>query len=423
MTQRKTKSTKESLHGLSDTGKQKTITDGNSDHTVPAPKAETEPVQNQFTDSLWWSFRDGVLTIGGAGDMPDISYGSTYPWNQYRDAVVSVIIQRGVTRIGQSAFKNHQHLSQVILPEGLREIGYHAFEFCGIEEIVLPQGLKCIESSLFCACQQLTKVIIPDSVIEIKYGAFYECRNLSSLMLPKNLKTIGSYAFYRTGIQSISLPEGLTCIKDHAFCASFIKEITIPDSVVDIDPTSFEPCKVHFPKGKEDMPVAAPRTDDDYIHMFAYRLFSGRNDVFQLPTDNPPEDRYIALRSILNFSDFYFHTRSEHLSQSKASTGYLFICCDIKYTVTDNCYDGGCGPDYDIDEYGVSFTVYPEESFIHDYPDLHLIQKNPFNIWQCSEHRFIVDRAFGLSVRLSVYSDYPIKIPEKYQIPDQSLSL
>lgn len=54
-------------------------------------------------------------------------------------------------------------------------------------------------------------------VSEIGYAAFWSCSNLSRVVLPNSLISIGEYAFYECAIKSIDIPNGVTTIGKSAF--------------------------------------------------------------------------------------------------------------------------------------------------------------------------------------------------------------
>ena len=79
--------------------------------------------------------------------------------------------------------------------------------------------------------------------ISIREEAFYKCESLKELKLPKNLKRIGSRAFYQCGLQKLDLPEGLTEIGDSAFLkCKQLEYVKIPESVQKIGKWAFHGC-------------------------------------------------------------------------------------------------------------------------------------------------------------------------------------
>ncbi|MBQ3833506.1 MAG: leucine-rich repeat domain-containing protein [Bacteroidales bacterium] len=58
-----------------------------------------------------------------------------------------------------------------------------------------PNQWKKIENYLFKNCINLTDVIIPDSITSIGECAFKGCKNLTSIVIPDSVKKIGCAAF------------------------------------------------------------------------------------------------------------------------------------------------------------------------------------------------------------------------------------
>ncbi|MDR2914496.1 MAG: leucine-rich repeat protein [Tannerella sp.] len=194
--------------------------------------------------NIHWSFLDSVLTISGTGDMPDL-YTNEWPWNSYRDDIVKVEIEDGVTSIGRSSFELCSNLSSVKIPNSVASIGMVAFARCSsLTNIEIPNTITNIGNSAFYYCINLSNVKIPDSLTIINYGVFAGCNGLTSVVIPDNVKSIGESAFdlceYLT---SITIPSGVTNIGRYAFyrCHN-LTDIVLPDSLISIGEWAFANC-------------------------------------------------------------------------------------------------------------------------------------------------------------------------------------
>lgn len=73
----------------------------------------------------------------------------------------------------------------------------------------------------------LTSVVIPEGVTDLGTQAFAS-NDLASLSLPESLRTIGAYAFYRNSLTKLTLPSGITTIGESAFGRNELTSVTIP---------------------------------------------------------------------------------------------------------------------------------------------------------------------------------------------------
>ena len=156
----------------------------------------------------------------------------------------NTVIPSTVTAIGDYAFYYCENLSSVTLPNGLKTIGYCAFEYCAFTSINLPSSLESIDDYAFYECNELASIIIPGKVTSIGDGTFEYCENLVSVTLPNGLKSIGDDAFgYCEKLVSITLPDGLESIDEDAFeYCSNLESINIPSSVTEIGKYAFYHC-------------------------------------------------------------------------------------------------------------------------------------------------------------------------------------
>ena len=83
--------------------------------------------------------------------------------------------------IGQQAFDRCTALANIVLPEGVTEIGNGAFLGAGIVSIRLPNSLKYIRTKAFAQCNLLKSITIPEGVEQIETAAFENNYSLSDV--------------------------------------------------------------------------------------------------------------------------------------------------------------------------------------------------------------------------------------------------
>jgi len=117
---------------------------------------------------------------------------------------------------------------EVIFPEGIKEIGDHAFyNNRSITKVVLPDGLRKIGEGAFCACENLRQMNIPDTVTDIEKWGVYGCIRLSSITIPAATTRIQPLAFSSTGLDSIEVAAGNRVYSDKGNCLIDVKTKTL----------------------------------------------------------------------------------------------------------------------------------------------------------------------------------------------------
>lgn len=129
--------------------------------------------------------------------------------------------------IGESAFEGCQLLNDLQLNEGLESIGVKAFiSNQGLTEVTLPTTLRQLDASAFAGCIRLhTLHFNPDScalVGRYYFGnnstAFANCDSLDTLIIGPNVRYIAPHAFRNlASISELSLPAAIHTIGDYAF--------------------------------------------------------------------------------------------------------------------------------------------------------------------------------------------------------------
>ena len=95
-------------------------------------------------------YSDGTLLISGSGDMTNYHSLNSAPWYDNRDMVYQVVIEEGIRKIGNQAFRNCTNLCAVTLPGSLEIIGGNSFIGCSsLVSITLPSSITEIQAWAF----------------------------------------------------------------------------------------------------------------------------------------------------------------------------------------------------------------------------------------------------------------------------------
>ena len=222
------------------------------DFYFEAPSGPTVVASGDCGTGVTYSLTsDGVLTISGTGAMADYTAASGQPWYSYVSSITSVVVEAGVTHIGNSSFRDFTYMTSVSLPDGLETIGNYAFSGCtnaSFTSITIPASVTSIGNNAFYSCEKLVSVIIVDNsnLTSIGSNAFARCTALESITtIPTSLTSIGASAFFNCiALSSFDIPASMTSIGDRVFygCSS-LSTVTIPASVTSIGQYAFYGCR------------------------------------------------------------------------------------------------------------------------------------------------------------------------------------
>ena len=199
-------------------------------------------------DSATYSLDDaGNLTISGNGAISDYVAGESPFANSA--PIKKVIIEEGITHIGNYAFSSCHDIQSIELPESLTDIGEYVFENCtsltsiiipdsvtsigqyafsgtAVKSVVIPESVVTLDTnSLFMGCKKLESVVLPQSVTAIYSNAFKECVMLKEVDIPDSVTAIQNDAFSGTTFTSLFIPSGVTMINGNALRGSKIDTI------------------------------------------------------------------------------------------------------------------------------------------------------------------------------------------------------
>ncbi len=246
-------------------------------------------------DNVTWELVNGnTLIIRGKGDMKDYAEVIDRPWGP-SDVIKTVVIEDGVTKIGNNAFYGCTKLTSMkILMKEIISIGEYAFfncqnltdvyyagtpedennrkiydkiygfwhYKCGAEDDdnvywALFDGTLTISGNGTMANYQnasevpwnvsikdINNVKIGYGVINVGANAFYGCQELTSITIPESVTSIGSSAFQNcTKLTSVTIPNSVTNVGANAFnsCAN-LTSVTISNRLDTISERTFEKC-------------------------------------------------------------------------------------------------------------------------------------------------------------------------------------
>ena len=146
--------------------------------------------------------------------------------------------------IRTSAFQSCTSMIEVEFPSTMKSIDSNAFNYCPkIKKVVIPEDcdVTVIPSTCFRMNSQLEEVRLSDKITSIGNSAFANCNKLSEIDLPTELKTIGEMAFYEDKLlENVTFYDKLETIGAGAFAkCEKLKQIDLPQSLKTIGVGAF----------------------------------------------------------------------------------------------------------------------------------------------------------------------------------------
>ena len=250
-----------SSSSVSSTASSKAASTAASSKTSSSTTASTSQNAADLIDSgscgknaTWELYKDGTLYIKGTGAMQDYNwnYNETTkivttgaPWHDSHSASVKkLVVEDGITSIGNDAFSDCESLVSAELAEGITSIGDGAFTGCyDLEKINIPNSVTSIGYDAFDSCWTLPSLELPSGLSKLESSAV-SFTAIKELTVPHGVKVVDSYlAAYNDNLTTVTLEEGVEEIWHRAFwgCEK-LNNITIPRSVKKIEGEAFLEC-------------------------------------------------------------------------------------------------------------------------------------------------------------------------------------
>ncbi len=170
-----------------------------------------------------------------------------------------------MTKIGWLAFEDCHNLTDVKLPQGLKQIDCNAFVNCyALSSISIPESVTSIGDGAFNYCRSMKSVEIPDGVTILNQGSFTNCISLSEIKLPKSLTRLDDYAiYYCPKLLSITIPENVQVIGAYQFRCRNLKTVTslnpIPPALYFDSESGYAPSRPFYGVDKSTCKLYVPK--------------------------------------------------------------------------------------------------------------------------------------------------------------------
>lgn len=184
--------------------------------------AEAASIDFKCGDNVtWYLDTNGVLTISGTGDMYDYldsNLHSTPPWNSFNSSIYRIVIEEGVTSIGDHAFSFCRKATSVSISSTVEIIGSFAFNGV-VESISVAPNSKLREADTMLITTEWFKNQPTDSPVYLGNMLYKLDRTskLTSLEIREGTYAINTRALNSCDLEEIIFPNSIAYIGSQAF--------------------------------------------------------------------------------------------------------------------------------------------------------------------------------------------------------------
>ena len=183
--------------------------------------------------TVWFKY---VPSADGLNDFETLMIGGLGPMYNYKERPE---LDDYESQPYRKACSDLTKVEKIVVCDGVTSIGNYAFYlFEDVTNVTLPKTLKKIGTYSFYRTG-LTNVEIPDSVTEYGQYAFASCTSLTDLKLSKNAPILSDGVLSPCGLETVNIPFGVTTLKNASVGPRSLKNLTIPESVTSIEKNAF----------------------------------------------------------------------------------------------------------------------------------------------------------------------------------------
>ena len=165
-----------------------------------------------------------IVSLGNIYSAPGITHIFFYEENRNPKAKPSEYVR---VNCSSSNLVEKPKLQEIELPNSIQTISSNAFyalPYFSTINLAELENLTIIGGQAFSSGSTTTDTLkvskLPDSVKDIQSGAFQHCSGVTITTLPKNLETIGTYAFSNGNLGVTEFGNNIIRIDEHAFITS-----------------------------------------------------------------------------------------------------------------------------------------------------------------------------------------------------------
>lgn len=203
--------------------------------TVPVMAAD---IGGDCSPEASWTLDGGTLVISGKGDAWDYDFTGSQkaPWEDYKNEIKEVVIEKGITGIPHFAFSDCINLKKVSMANSVTGIGSYAFSNCrALTFVDFPDSVNDIGMRAFESCTSLTEVTVGIGKNGFDADPFYNTPNLEKV----EVDVVNPYI---TSIDGVVYTKDKTALQ--FFPAANAESVTIPTSVRSVEKSAFSSSKL-----------------------------------------------------------------------------------------------------------------------------------------------------------------------------------
>ncbi len=146
--------------------------------------------------------------------------------------LTSLSMPDSVSTVRAYAFAETGEKLDVVVRYNSGTVAANMLENTPITSVIIEDGITAIGDYSFAYCNNLSKITFPETLQTIGSHSFFENRKYSEITLPKNVTSIGTYAFARGyALKKLTIPDSVQTIGESAFYRGSDKD-TVPDVTV-----------------------------------------------------------------------------------------------------------------------------------------------------------------------------------------------